>query len=178
MFVPHAHAQTQAQALQDVSTRCRAQPCLRPKARLAKRFTSRIEASGHPAVTPAFAHWKMTKLRPRAAAQPNYHKRSDAINISEWLAHRLAQKGSWICAACSSRRSLPEAADARAGASSAGVRGVGNRINASRCPWRVLRRPTRRACRRRCRPRQRHHPLAQCRPRQGHHPLMGRRGLS
>ena len=41
MCVPHAHAhaQTQAQALHHVSTRCRAQPCLRPEARLAKLFT-------------------------------------------------------------------------------------------------------------------------------------------
>ena len=55
---------------------------------------------------PAVAHWKMTKLRPRAAAQPKHHKRSGATNFSEWLVYRLAQEGSWICAACSSRRSL------------------------------------------------------------------------
>ena len=75
-----------------------------------------FRASGHPIVTLAVAHRKMTEVRPRAAAQPNYHKHSDATNFSEWLAYRLAQEGSWICTACSCRRSLPEAADARAGA--------------------------------------------------------------
>ena len=41
---------------------------------------------------PPLPIWKMTKLRPRAPTQPNYHKRSDATNFSEWLAYRPAQE--------------------------------------------------------------------------------------
>ena len=119
MFVPHAHAQTQA--LHYVSTRCRAQTCLRPKARLARRFTSHISASHPPLPTGRRRSYAHTRPHNRTTTSAQMQPTSpNGLRIA-W---RKRNPG---CA------QLPEAAHARTGASSAGVRGVANRFNAAKC---------------------------------------------